>query len=417
MNKLFKFTACSFLAVALAGVVATSCSNDDMGPSIFDTTEYPLDRTKQTFPLDTFCKVNFLEPYNLKYMYLMEDKGSNMDYNLIPCSYDQSITLAVLCKYLWYDVYKDSVDNGLIFLKKYSPRIIHVIGSPAYNPVQGTMELGTAEGGLKITLYNANSMSPNDISYMNEYFFKTMHHEFSHILHQNINYPTDFNLISRGRYEIQTWNDTPDSVCLGRGFVSPYASSQPREDWVEIIANYIVKDTITWNHMLNTASFEWEIADDVDAAYWKKLDAQAKAGMINRDSVGYYLKTSSTSGTTDATYSIVRKSIQRDADNKYAVTDEDGNIVFIHPSGQDGRTTILQKLAMAKEWLLKNYNYDLDKVRMGVQRRQWLTDANGNFVFDANGDFINNLTYTRADGTTVLDSLRQQVLKFKELQK
>ena len=153
------------------------------------------------------------------------------------------------------------------------------------------------------------------------------------------------------------------------------------------------------------------------AAYWKKLDAQAKAGMINRDSVGYYLKTSSTSGTTDATYSIVRKSIQRDADNKYAVTDEDGNIVFIHPSGQDGRTTILQKLAMAKEWLLKNYNYDLDKVRMGVQRRQWLTDANGNFVFDANGDFINNLTYTRADGTTVLDSLRQQVLKFKELQK
>jgi hypothetical protein len=47
--------------------------------------------------------------------------------------------------------------------------------------------LGTAEGGLKITLYNAESLKPADLDNLNEYFFKTMHNEFSHILHQNIN--------------------------------------------------------------------------------------------------------------------------------------------------------------------------------------------------------------------------------------
>lgn len=414
MKKIFYLTLILTLCIGTSNLM-TSCSEDSLGESIFDPTEYPLDRTAYTFPLDTFCKVNYLEPYNLQYLYKMKDISSDMDYNLVPCTYDQSITLAVLCKYLWYDVYKEEV--GDLFLKIYSPRIIHVIGSPAYNPTQGTEVLGTAEGGLKITLYNANNLSPNDIDYMNEYFFKTMHHEFAHILNQNANRPTDFDLISNGMYEIQSWNDTPDSLALGRGFVSPYASSQAREDWVEVIANYIVKDTLTWKNMLNTASFEWELAEDVDAAYWNKLDQQCRAGMINRDTVGYYNSTTSTAGGIDATYGIVRKVVQRDADNRYAVTDDSGNIVFLHKSGVDGKAVILQKLEMVREWLDTNFDYDLEAVRMNVQRRQWLTDEDGNFIFDKDGNFINNLTYVRPDGTTVLEKLRQEVLKYKELQK
>jgi len=411
-----KATLKIFFAVLTIGFALSfaSCSDDDFSDSIFDTTEYPLDRSAYSFPLDTFVKVNFLEPYNLKYMYRMEDIGSNMNYNLVPCSYDKSVTLAVLCKYLWYDVYKNNV--GEEFLKTYSPRIIHVIGSPAYNPSSGTMVLGTAEGGLKITLYNGNNLEANDIDNLNEYFFKTMHHEFSHILHQNINIPTSFALISNGKYNAVSWNDTPDSVALGQGFTTPYASSAVREDWVETIANYIVKDTIYWNQMMETAAYDWETATDVDAAYWTKLDALCKAGKANRDSVGYFVSVSSSSSGEDATYKVQRKLIQRDADKKYAVPDADGNIVYLKESGIDGKAVLQQKLSMVKEWLMTNFNYDLDAVRMGVQKRQWLTDANGNFVFDANGNFINNLTYQRADGTTVLQELLQEVEKYKALQ-
>lgn len=204
----------SKLKILLAAVIAfvagnciTSCSDDDFGPSIFNTPDLPLDRSLATFPLDTFVKKNFLEPYNLRYVYKMEDIGSDLQVNLVPATYDNSTKLAVLAKYLWYDVYNKCA--GDVFLKTYSPRIIHVIGSPSYNPSSGTETLGEAEGGLKITLYNVNNLNENDIDDLNEKFFKTMHHEFGHILAQNYSTPTDFNLLSNSTYNPIDWQNTP----------------------------------------------------------------------------------------------------------------------------------------------------------------------------------------------------------------
>ena len=53
-------------AIAMTTFGFFSCSDDDMGPSIFDTREYPLDRSAYSFPLDTFLKVTYLEPYNMQ---------------------------------------------------------------------------------------------------------------------------------------------------------------------------------------------------------------------------------------------------------------------------------------------------------------------------------------------------------------
>lgn len=400
--------------VALTTLNLSSCKDDDFTASIFDTTDYPLDRSAYTFPLDTFVKVNFLEPYNMRYLYKLQDIGSDMDYNLTPCSYDQCVNLAVLNKYLWYDVYKKIVGDE--FLKTYSPRVMHIIGSPAYNPTTGTMKLGTAEGGLKITLYNAENLRPDNLDMLNEYFFKTMHHEFSHILHQNINYPTDFNLISNQFYNVAGWQDTPDSVALGEGFVSQYASSQAREDWVETIANYIVKDSVTWANMLEGATKSWELAMDVDYDHWVKINALCERGRANRDSVGYYYKDGSTSGGKVITCQVVRKYIQRDA-NGYAVPDANGNIVYLSivdkNNVETGREVILKKLSMVREWLKTNFDYDLDKVRYEVQHRQYLYDENDNLVLDERKRPVNLLTYKRADGTTLMDELRQMVERYK----
>lgn len=394
-------------AVLLAGGMA-SCSDDDFGPTIFDTTVRPLDRSVYTFPLDTFLKVRFQEPYNMRYIYKMEDIGSDMEYNLVPCSYDKCQTLAVLCEYLWYDVYKDIV--GETFLKKYSPRIIHLIGSPAYNPSSGTETLGTAEGGLKITLYNGNELNPNNIEMMNEKFFKTMHHEFSHILNQNYNRPTEFDLISNGKYNVTSWQDTPDSVALGQGFITPYGSSQAGEDWVELIANYIVKDDNTWNRMLGAAKYEWEEVDYNVTDF----DAAVRKGAL-RDTLGYMIKVGSYSGGQPETYKVQRKKVNRDETNT-AIPNAEGKFTFLDEDGIDGQAVILQKLDMTRQWLKTNFNYDLDAMREGVQKRQWVTDENGDYVKDANGNFINNLTYRRSDGTTVLETLLNEIEKFKELQ-
>lgn len=402
--------------VALTMLNLSSCKDDDLGTTIFDTTDYPLDRTVYSFPLDTFVKVNFQEPYNMRYLYRLQDIGSDMDYNLTPCSYDQCINLAVLNKYLWYDVYRDVVGDE--FLKTYSPRVMHIIGSPAYNPTSGTIKLGTAEGGLKITLYNAENLVPSDLDMLNEYFFKTMHHEFSHILHQNINYPTDFNLISKPFYNTASWQDTPDSVALGQGFVSNYASSQAREDWVEIIANYIVKDSVTWANMLEVATKSWELAMDVDYDHWVRCDAKCKRGEANRDSVGYYFKDGTTSGGKVITCQVVRKYIQRDV-NGYAVPDANGNIVYLSivdkNGNETGREVILKKLEMCREWLKTNFNYDIDAVRYAVQHKQYIYDENDHLVLDSKGRPINALTYVRPDGTTLMQELRGWVERYKSL--
>ena len=123
MKKLNIFVV---MLVALTTLNVTSCSDDDFTDSIFPSVNETLDRTVYSFPLDTFIKVNFQEPYNMRYLYRLQDIGSDMDYNLTPCSYDQCVNLAVLNKYLWYDVYRDVV--GQEFLKKYSPRVMHIIG-------------------------------------------------------------------------------------------------------------------------------------------------------------------------------------------------------------------------------------------------------------------------------------------------
>ena len=156
-----------------------------------------------------------------------------MTKNLTPASYEKSVELAVLLKYLWLSVYEKYASPD--FFKINAPRIIHVIGSKNYNPSQGTETLGEAGGGLKISLFNTNNLDVANIDVLNEYFIKTIHHEFAHILDQTHLRPTSFNLISRSQYDASTWTETPDSLAAGRGFVSPYAGCRT---WIRIALRF-----------------------------------------------------------------------------------------------------------------------------------------------------------------------------------
>lgn len=393
-------------AVAMVSFTLGSCSDDKLGASIFDTVDHPLDKSLYTFPLDTFVKVNFLEPYNVRYMYKMQDIGlssSDIQKNLTPCSYDKSIDLATLAKYLWFDIYKELANQHEIFLKKYSPRIIHIIGSKSLNVSQGTETLGVAEGGLKISLYNANNLSVDDIDMMNEYFFKTMHHEFGHILDQTISRPVLFNLLSNGQYDASGWTNTPDSVAAGRGFVSPYASSMAREDWVEVLANYVTRDTLSWNILLGSAEYEWEEIDiESESAYRKMITPGC-----NLDTIGYYKADKSGNGDNK----VYRRVCVRNAAGNVE-KDENGNPIWVHKSGIDGRSLILTKLDMVRAWLSNSYGISIDAMRKMVQQRTYLTDSKGDFVIK-NGKLVNRFSYNNYE---LMNSLRNQVEKYKELQ-
>ena len=79
---------------------------------------------------------------------------------------------------------------------------------------------------------------------------------------------------------------------------------------------------------------------------------------------------------------------------------------------------IQQKLEMVREWLQTNFNIDIDDVRNEVQRRQWLTDADGNFVTGPDGRFINRLTapLDTDPSKTLMESLLDDVNKYRDLQ-
>ena len=194
--KKIRYYISALLLVAVTAMSLTSCGEDKLGPTIFPDVDETLDPTSYTYQLDKFLKENYLDKYNLTFLYKMPDISTNMNYNLVPAEYSNSIDLAVLCKHLWFDVY-DKI-AGEDFLKIYGPRIILLIGSPAINPSSGTEIVGLAEGGIKISLFKVNSMDINNFQLMNELYFHTMHHEFTHILHQTKTYPTEFNTISVG---------------------------------------------------------------------------------------------------------------------------------------------------------------------------------------------------------------------------
>ena len=402
-----KFNLKSLLFVAVAALSAgfTSCSDDDFTSSIFNTdpTQDYLDKTLYTFPLDTFVKKEFLEPYNVKFTYKFDDKGSDKNKNLTPATYEQSLDLAVLTKYLWYDVYKGLA--GEEFLKKNSPRIINITGSKNYNASSGTETLGDASSGVKINLYNVNNLDVTNVDMMNEYFFKTMHHEFSHILDQKILHPTSFNTISSSGYDASGWSDSPDSLKAGAGFVTPYASSSVSEDWAESMANYVTMDSLAWKQKLESADFEWEVLDCSSRTEYEKLLSPG----CNLDTIGYFKQTQS--GVNNKLY---RRKCLRNADGTVALN-EKGQPQWLHETGVDGRATILRKVELVRAYLKENYNIDLDELRKMVQERTFVTNPDGTFVVN-NGSLVNKLTSVQESGKTLIDELRDEVNRFKALQ-
>ena len=360
--KKIQYYISAFLLVAITAMSLTSCGEDSMGPTIFPDEEEVLDPHSYSYQLDKFLKDYYLDTYNLTFLYKMPDVSTNMNYNLVPATYERSLDLAVLCRYLWFEVYDSIV--GPDFLKANGPRIILLVGSPAYNPNSGSETVGLAEGGIKISLFKVNEMDLNNFYMMNEYYFHTMHHEFTHILHQKKSYPVEFNTISVGRYDANNWQYRGNEV-NSKGFVTPYASSEYREDFAETVACWIVYTDQQWQQMLTFARRGWATSadeDDLDARYYSYYyfpdnDATAEVQYLPDDDV---FTVTDDDGT-------VHKYWRNNKDKR-------GNRIVVYDvedtDGVEGDVAILRKLEIARNWLRDVWNVDLDAIRQTVQYRQ-----------------------------------------------
>lgn len=251
------------LSIAAVVAVISSCrGGDTFTDSIFDTDVPVVDETKATYPFDKWLYDNFVVPYNVDVKYQFDLSASDLNFQLTPADYNRSQLLAHFIRYLFYDIYTKYAGDD--FMKMYGPRIFHFIGSPGFSPTTGTEVLGTASGGVKITLYKINEMKPYsenvnytgaDINILNENYFHTMHHEFSHILHQTKSYPITFGQVTSGSYDPINWQDRDSVWTHQHGYVTHYASSASYEDFVETLSCIITDTKHRWmNRIINAAS-------------------------------------------------------------------------------------------------------------------------------------------------------------------
>lgn len=367
-----------YIAPALLAPLFFSCSEDELGPSIFPEVSDEPDPASYTYKFDKWLNDNFRDVYNVDFKYLMEDVEANMDYNLVPATLENAMDIALLTKYLWYDSYKEL--TGEDFIKSYGPRILHLVGSPAYNPQTGTEILGLAEGGLKVTLFKVNEMDLSDINMLNEYYFRTMHHEFGHILHQTKSYPTDFNLLSTGRYDESSWQSKQPGYVASLGFITPYASSQAREDFAETIANYVTRTEDQMQLILWMAQKGWTTGsgkadgelEDEDADYYCYYFYDDPS---NPESIHYFL-TSREQGYGQYRMGLIG------LNNEYLTTVEEVEAYLeelsqtreIFPvqdkDNVNGYEVIMSKQSIARNWFTDQWGISFDELRNIVQEHQ-----------------------------------------------
>ena len=241
-----------YLYIAILGLAVClglgACSDD--APS--DPTNFPTTPEERN-AFDQWLLKNFTYPYNVSFMYKMKDIESDMTKNLVPADSAKATKLAIIIKYLWFDAYAEAV--GPDFIKENVPRVIHLIGSPAFNS-NGTIVLGTAEGGQKVTLYTVNSLTDEnlkDYSYLNDYYFHTMHHEFTHILNQKVAYNKNFDKVTASGYVSGDWTNVEDVDAQKKGFVTAYAMEEGKEDFAEMLSTYVTSTPTQWEKILSTA--------------------------------------------------------------------------------------------------------------------------------------------------------------------
>ena len=242
-----KYLLYALLAVS-TGTALVSCSEDDLNAESVIT----IDK-KQTNDFDKWLTANFVSPYNLESKYRYEYKETDANYYTIPAELNQAIEMAHLVKYLCLESYDEVA--GIDFTRNYFPKMIFTIGEWEYRN-NGTFILGTAESGKKILPTGVNYLDTYKSSpaALNHYYFKTIHHEFTHILNQTKEYSAEFKLITGNSYVADSWSKEPFNVgYLERGFISDYAQHSDTEDFAEMMSLYVTNSKEQWDEWMAEA--------------------------------------------------------------------------------------------------------------------------------------------------------------------
>ena len=104
-----------YIIIALS-VFAVSCEKDELSSeSVIKVSQY------EENDFDKWLRVNYLNPYNIDFIYRYEFIESDMNYYTVPSDMESSIMMAHLVKYLCIESYDEVA--GIDFTRRYFPKM------------------------------------------------------------------------------------------------------------------------------------------------------------------------------------------------------------------------------------------------------------------------------------------------------
>jgi substrate import-associated zinc metallohydrolase lipoprotein len=219
------------IVAVLMLIMVTACQEDDK----LVMPAFPQE-TAEPNAIDQWLYTNYTEPFNIAVDYRWKPFEVPVNKDLVPVKEEKVVPVMTVVKEIWIDPYVQLA--GSPFMKQYAPKQFVLVGSAQYNN-DGTIVLGEAESGRKVTLYVINNFSKQNVPAVKQ-MLHTIHHEFAHILHQTKVYPREYKQITPSGYTA-SWYNTDQQSALNLGFITPYARSSADEDLVEMIATMLVE--------------------------------------------------------------------------------------------------------------------------------------------------------------------------------
>lgn len=238
----------------------TACHDEEAVTYTPDKVAYSTDE------IDTYFQENFQEKYGCAVRWKWVDNYVETSYVVAPTMRQFLIPTGEMIRRFWIEPFLlESKESG-DFIRKHFPPEIVCVGSELRNP-DGTRTLGYADAGVRITLTELNFFDLSNKAWITQQLH-TIHHEFSHIIHQTYNLPNGFNKISELNYTGQAWDDIyskasieltgkgikdptqqqTDSVAqnmaIMRGMLTPYGTSSEFEDFAEIVSIFLLTDPV-----------------------------------------------------------------------------------------------------------------------------------------------------------------------------
>lgn len=226
-----------------------SCSKSDDNLDV-DLSKFNTDITKEN-DIDKWLTTTFVNPYNIEVVYRYERNFTDVARDISPVYYEkvEPMMTAVLKTFL--KTYEEVA--GKAFIKKYTPKQFVLYGSPSYND-NGSITLGTADNGRRIVLYELNSLDFTKPAQVKRPIH-TIHHEFTHILNQNIEIPPAFEQISKSDYTAD-WTGSANTAAVAKslGFITQYSRSSFGEDFAEMTSFLLVDGQIAFENYCSTTN-------------------------------------------------------------------------------------------------------------------------------------------------------------------